>query len=152
VEDDEGTNGTSLLRGRVKPGEPGPLCHRLERLVHLELADLAVHAPYLEQGFPKATAKAKNAKANGTTSAPATPGRSPKSSKARMLGKPCADCKGFIFRPLAHVLTCHRAGGAVHKEIFTFQRVQKGKYKDGEWERLVQPVIAKWGRFVADSV
>lgn len=42
----------NLARGRVQVGEPGPWCHKLERLVHLELADLAVNAPYLDQNFP----------------------------------------------------------------------------------------------------
>ncbi|KAF8590465.1 hypothetical protein K439DRAFT_1329947 [Ramaria rubella] len=130
VEDDGDTTGTSLLRGRIKAGEKGPLCHRLERLVHLELADLAVHAPYLEPGFPEG-----GPKADASLAVSPIPGRSPKPSKVRMpLGKPCMDC------------------GAMHKEIFTFQRVRDGKYKDAEWERLVQPVIAKWGRFVAGFV
>ncbi|KAF8509565.1 hypothetical protein JB92DRAFT_3083753 [Gautieria morchelliformis] len=128
VEDDDGTNGTSLLRGKIKAGEKGPFCHRLERLVHLELADLAVHAPYLEPGFPNTNAKAV---ATGDTSAPSSPGRSSKPSKVHMPGEPC---------------------GAIHKEIFAFQRVRKGKYKDAEWERLVQPVIAKWGQFVSEFV
>lgn len=89
VEGDNGINGTSLLRGRIKEGEKGPYCHRLERLVHLELADLAVHAPYLEPGFPNASAKVE------TVSAPSTPqaGRSPKHTKVRMpSASPCVDC------------------------------------------------------------
>ena len=97
VEDDDDINGTSLLRGKIRAGEKGPFCHRLERLVHLELADLAVHSPYLESGFPNATA---NAETNGGTSAPSTPGRSPKPSKVRMPGKPCIDCKEL------HIIWC----------------------------------------------
>jgi Meiotically up-regulated gene 113 len=91
VEDDDGTNGTSLLRGRIIAGEKGPYCHRLERLVHLELADLAVHAPYLEPGFPNVNSKAEE---SGSSSTPSTPGRSPKPSKVRMpSAAPCIDCK-----------------------------------------------------------
>ncbi|KAI0329850.1 hypothetical protein GY45DRAFT_1251984 [Cubamyces sp. BRFM 1775] len=44
------TNG--MLRGRVQVDKPGPYCHRVERLVHLELADLALNAPYLHPDFP----------------------------------------------------------------------------------------------------
>ncbi|KAG1868800.1 hypothetical protein C8R48DRAFT_701426 [Suillus tomentosus] len=82
--DDDGTNG-SLLTGNIKAGEPGPLCHRVERLVHIELADLVVHTPYLDPKFPKVD--------NSDTS-PSTSG-SPK--KATM--KPCLDC-GTIHREI----------------------------------------------------
>ncbi|KAG2752066.1 hypothetical protein P692DRAFT_20830268 [Suillus brevipes Sb2] len=75
--DDDGTNG-SLLTGNIKAGQPGPLCHRVERLVHIELADLVVHTPYLDSKFPNVD--------NSDTS-PSTSG-SPK--KAAM--KPCFDC------------------------------------------------------------
>ena len=37
----------------------------------------------------------------------------------------------------------------MHKEIFSFRRPESGRYKDKEWEELVQPVIDKWGGFVA---
>jgi len=40
------------------------------------------------------------------------------------------------------------AGGAIHKEIFEFKRVERGQYKGKEWESIVQPVIEKWGAFV----
>jgi len=123
VEHDEASS-TSLLRGRVKAGEKGPLCHRLERLIHLELADLVVHAPYLDPGFP-------NPKLEQKDSLSSTPG---KAKKVRMPNAACIDC------------------GAIHREIFPFKRAKKGKYKDAEWERIVQPVIAKWGRFVAELV
>lgn len=82
--DDDGTNG-SLLKGNIKAGEPGPLCHRVERLVHIELADLVVHTPYLDSKFPKV---------DNSTSSPSFSG-SPK--KATM--KPCLDC-GAIHREI----------------------------------------------------
>lgn len=36
----------------------------------------------------------------------------------------------------------------MHKEIFSFDRVKRGHYKDKEWESIVRPVIEKWGAFV----
>ncbi|KAI0637404.1 hypothetical protein C8Q77DRAFT_1050633 [Trametes polyzona] len=47
---DAAANG--MMRGRVQVGDPGPYCHRVERLVHLELADIALNAPYLDPEFP----------------------------------------------------------------------------------------------------
>ena len=49
------TTQTSLLKGTVKSGPPGLLCHKLERLVHLELADLSINAPYLDANWPNLT-------------------------------------------------------------------------------------------------
>ncbi|EMD34427.1 hypothetical protein CERSUDRAFT_117298 [Gelatoporia subvermispora B] len=109
----EADNG-SHLRGRVLPGDPGLWCHRVERLVHLELADLALNAPYLEPEFPNVPAEGRD------STSPARPRR-----------KPCSDC------------------GAMHKEIFSFPRPESGRYKDQVWELIVQPVIDKWGGFVA---
>ncbi|KAF8515935.1 hypothetical protein JB92DRAFT_2912625 [Gautieria morchelliformis] len=126
---DDGTNSTSMLRGKSKAGEKFPFCHRLERLVLLELADLATHAPYLELGFPNVDA---NAVASGDTSEPSTPGRSHKPSKVHVPWKPCIDC------------------GTIHRELHSFQRARKGKHRNAEYERLVQPVIAKWGRLVRE--
>lgn len=90
VEDDDedpAVNG-SLMKGRVKAGDKGPLCHRLERLVHLELADLAVNTPYLEPGFLKAKKKDED------SSAGSTPSKKPPGSPAmkKLLDKPCPDC------------------------------------------------------------
>ncbi|KAG8894878.1 hypothetical protein FRB99_000938, partial [Tulasnella sp. 403] len=169
---DEGDhNGVSLMKGRVMAGRKGKNCHRLERLIHLELADLVVNTPYLSvnfvhednsQGSKKASKKkaATPKKVNKTkkgkkgkkdnddyeesteeegeeeeedseeesieVETPRTP-----QSKAKMPArKPCKDC------------------GAVHKEIFTFTRPKDGPLKGHEWEKLVQPVIWRWGRFV----
>ena len=33
---------------RFEPGKKTKYCHKLERLVHIELGDLAIHAPYLD--------------------------------------------------------------------------------------------------------
>lgn len=37
-----------MLTGMMRQGDPAKFCHRLERLIHLELADLSLNAPYLE--------------------------------------------------------------------------------------------------------
>lgn len=51
----EDETGGSLLKGNIKAGDPGPFCHRIERLVHIELTDLSLHAPYLNPGWPNKT-------------------------------------------------------------------------------------------------
>ncbi|EIW85453.1 hypothetical protein CONPUDRAFT_47377 [Coniophora puteana RWD-64-598 SS2] len=114
----------SLLRGLIKAGPAGPLCHRLERLIHLELADLVVHTPYLDPHWPNvnhddlAVSSKKNAK----------------TALYKKNHQPCLDC------------------GAVHKEIFSFKRVEEGYYENKEWELIVKPVIEKWGFFVETYV
>ncbi|KAH7927085.1 hypothetical protein BV22DRAFT_306785 [Leucogyrophana mollusca] len=122
VEDDNDPANGSLLRGRLSGGEKGPLCHRVERLVHIELADLAVHAPYLDPKFPKVELN------------PPQSGTSPKKKAAATAPapKPCPDCS------------------KTHKEIFTFRRPKKGQFEGREWDLIVKPVIEKWGKFVAD--
>jgi hypothetical protein len=40
------------MKGLVQAGPKGPWCHRVERLVHIELTDLVEHAPYLERKYP----------------------------------------------------------------------------------------------------
>ncbi|KAL7283041.1 hypothetical protein ACG7TL_002465 [Trametes sanguinea] len=59
-----------MMRGRVQVGEPGPYCHRVERLVHLELADLALNAPYLDPDFPNAKSDGGNNKGRGRARGP----------------------------------------------------------------------------------
>ncbi|KAH8991068.1 hypothetical protein EDB86DRAFT_2936514 [Lactarius hatsudake] len=100
------------MKGLVQAGPKGPWCHRLERLVHIELADLATSAPYLEAGYPNVEASKE----------------ADKGSKRDV--KKCPDCS------------------TMHKEIFTFERATKGRYKGKEWESIVKPVIEKWGGFV----
>ncbi|EGN96195.1 hypothetical protein SERLA73DRAFT_162096 [Serpula lacrymans var. lacrymans S7.3] len=128
VEDDDDNSSGSLMKGRIKAGEKGPLCHRLERLVHLELADLAAYAPYLDPKYPNCETPVKQT--NGSSASPAKS----KSPAKKVAKKPCLDC------------------GTVHREIFTFPRAENGRYKGREWELIVQPVIEKWGGFVADCV
>ncbi|KAI9456462.1 hypothetical protein F5148DRAFT_984426 [Russula earlei] len=52
------------MKGLVQPGPKGPWCHRVERLVHIELADLVEYTPYLEDGYPNVAAS-KEAKQGG---------------------------------------------------------------------------------------
>ncbi|QRV86156.1 hypothetical protein RhiJN_14174 [Ceratobasidium sp. AG-Ba] len=132
VEDNDQDNNNSvngsvsLLKGRINPGEPGKYCHRLERLIHLELSDVALNNVHLTPEF----SKSKKAKSKSTPASPP-----PSSSKsAKITKKPCPDC------------------GAVHKEIFTLERATSGKLKDREWEAVVQPIIEKWGSFVKEYV
>ncbi|CAE6459753.1 unnamed protein product [Rhizoctonia solani] len=124
---DDSSNSVSLLKGKINPGEKGKYCHRLERLIHLELSDIALNSTHLASEFNKKTS-AKKAKADTTS----TSSKAPPASK--LVKKPCPDC------------------GAVHKEIFTLERVTSGKMKGREWEDVVQPIIEKWGKFVTEFV
>ena len=42
----------SLMKGLIQAGRKGHWCHRLERLVHLELLDIAQHSHHLDPAFP----------------------------------------------------------------------------------------------------
>ncbi|CAE6418512.1 unnamed protein product [Rhizoctonia solani] len=108
---DDSANSVSLLKGRINPGEKGKYCHRLERLIHLELSDVALNSTHLTPEFNK-KASTKKPKAETDSS----PSKAPPSSK--LAKKPCPDC------------------GAVHKEIFTLERVTS----------------EKWGKFVTEYV
>ena len=44
--------------------------------------------------------------------------------------QPCVDC------------------GSTHKEIFEFRRWKQGESKGKEWDKLVKPVVERWGKFV----
>jgi Meiotically up-regulated gene 113 len=60
------------MKGLVHAGPKGPWCHRVERLVHIELADLVEHAPYLERGYPNVGAN-KEVKKGGKRDAKRCP-------------------------------------------------------------------------------
>ncbi|CAE6427510.1 unnamed protein product [Rhizoctonia solani] len=124
---DDSANSVSLLKGKINPGEKGKYCHRLERLIHLELSDVALNSMHLAPEFNKKTStkKAKADENSGSSKAPPA---------SKLVRKPCPDC------------------GAVHKEIFTLERVTSGKMKGREWECVVQPIIEKWGKFVTEYV
>jgi len=120
VVDNEDT-GPSLLRGRIEAGEKGKHCHRLERLIHLELSDLVVNKAYQRPEFLQK-------RPNSDHIPPALP-HAPRSAN-KLHREECPDC------------------GQLHKEIFTFTRVESGKLKNKEWDMIVHPVIEKWGKFV----
>jgi len=126
----------SFLPGKLQARAKGPNSHRLERLIHLELADLVTNTPYLLPGFPKVAPPASNGSGSGNGDTQTTPTKKPKVKdlNVRMSGKTCPDC------------------GSIHREIFTFANAAKGKYKGKEWDLVVQPVIAKWGKFVEQHV
>ena len=121
----------SLLKGKVVAGEKGAYCHRLERLIHLELGDLVLSQQYLDPQFPKIDTA--NLKKTGVTAK-----------------QKCAECRSPIppRKSDDEVADLRLIGGTTHKEIFTFRRVKKGKFKEKEWESIVQPTIQKWGEYV----
>jgi hypothetical protein len=75
VEPDE----VSFMKGRVIAGEQGPWCHKLERLIHLELAGLVSSCIYLDPRWPNVEVDASSSDSDTKS----------KVSDAR---KPCVDC------------------------------------------------------------
>lgn len=90
-----------------------------ERLIHIELADLASTCVYLETGWP-----------SGLETPPSTSAVSKMNGRGNGGNEPCPDC------------------GSMHKEIFEFRKWERGKLKGKEWEQIVKPVVERWGRFV----
>ncbi|KAJ7771652.1 hypothetical protein B0H16DRAFT_1514231 [Mycena metata] len=136
VDPDTGLPATSLMKGRVDAGSKGAACHRLERLIHLELADLVAEGQYLKpnwKSFKKGQPPVIDLTGDDVPSAPSTPNKKPAAASLGS-GPKCPDC------------------GKQHKEIFTFTRVKKGPYKGKEWEGIVKPVVERWGRFVEEHV
>ncbi|KAJ6608628.1 hypothetical protein B0H10DRAFT_2067458 [Mycena sp. CBHHK59/15] len=131
VDPDTGMPATSLMKGRVDAGGKGSSCHRLERLIHLELADLVAEGQYLKPNW-KSFQKGQPPTVN-ISSPPSTPSKKP-AAAALGTGPKCPDC------------------GTQHKEIFTFTRVKKAPYKSKEWEGIVKPIIERWGQFVEEHV
>ncbi|KAF8305545.1 hypothetical protein DL93DRAFT_2089479 [Clavulina sp. PMI_390] len=124
--DDDGA-GPSLLRGRVQAGDKGKFCHRLERLIHIELSDLVISEVYMTPEFLNPSKASTKASDSDDSSSSRTPAK-------KLVRKKCPDC------------------GAMHKEIFSFARIPKGRLKGHEWDRVVQPVIERWGKFVEELV
>ncbi|KAF8654147.1 hypothetical protein AX16_003676 [Volvariella volvacea WC 439] len=79
VEDGQDSSDVSLMKGRVKAGEKAAWCHRLERLIHIELTDLAANSTHLNPGWPRPRMTDDDAD---------------KRSSGTSIGnnKPCADC------------------------------------------------------------
>lgn len=126
------------MKGLVQAGPKGPWCHRVERLVHIELSDLVEHTPYLEDGYPNVSASKEVGKKGGKKDV-----------------KRCPDCMCsplilyFDARWLCELTKRELyKGDTKHQEIFSFERVVEGRYTGKEWEDIVKPVIEKWGGFV----
>jgi len=86
----------SFLPGKLQARAKGPYSHRLERLIHLELADLATNTPYLLPGFPKklaASAASGSGSGNGDTQTTPTKKPKVKDPDVKMSGKTCPDCE-----------------------------------------------------------
>ncbi|KAF7305066.1 hypothetical protein MKEN_01221600 [Mycena kentingensis (nom. inval.)] len=143
VDPDSGLPATSLMKGRVDAGHKGAACHKLERLIHLELADLVAEGQYLKAGWTcfkigdKPGTKAAPIDVDAGTGTGTGTGASPSKRPAAAAmgnGPPCPDC------------------GTQHKEIFTFTRIKKGALKGKEWEGIVKPVVERWAHFVEQHV
>lgn len=112
----------------------GKFCYRLERLIHIELADMVQYRSYLDKDFPHIALTAKNDR--------------PAPSK-----KPCVDCECLLFRAGWIANNMFGIGSKVHKEIFAFERAPKGHpFHKHEFERIVKPIVEKWSRFVEEHV
>jgi Meiotically up-regulated gene 113 len=123
------------MKGLVQAGPKGPWCHRVERLVHIELSDLVEYTPYLEDGYPNVGAR-KEVKKVGKKDV-----------------KRCPDCMCRVVllrldRQLCSHFVVTETGNTKHQEIFSFERVMEGRYEGKEWEDIVKTVIEKWGGFV----
>jgi hypothetical protein len=119
------------MKGLVQAGPKGPWCHRVERLVHIELADLVEYTPYLEDEYPNVGAN-KDVKKGGKKDV-----------------KRCPDCTcSSHILPQGCAGSQRKLGNTKHQEIFSFERVTEGRYEGKEWEDIVKPVIEKWGGFV----
>ena len=71
-----------LLKGAIKAGNPGPNVHRLETLIHLELADLVVNKQYLDAKYPDIRVPP-----------PIANGAKPKSRGSKAKREVCMHCK-----------------------------------------------------------
>ena len=103
--------GTSLMNGRVDPGEPGGAMNRAERLIHLELASLVMYAQYLKPGFPDVNKMKTSGASGGSNDSNSDEYEPTGGKKGKATGKmpalkqlqrgsePCKDCKFFHQRP-----------------------------------------------------
>lgn len=103
-DDSSGSSGaaSSLAIVDIDAGPPGPCMQIVERLVHLELADLVLHSHYLDPGFPDASKMTLNSESSGSdsggdVSAKKGGNKSTKGATAlkqlQRMSEPCIDCK-----------------------------------------------------------
>ncbi|EED79500.1 predicted protein [Postia placenta Mad-698-R] len=117
-----------IVGGGVKQGKPAAWCHRLERLIHLELADQLRYAPYLDPKYPNIEGERKLAEI-------------PKKA-------PCSDCQHHCPSLRRRLNLTVLTGGKMHREIFPLPRAPDGPFKDRELENIVIPVVDKWTQFM----
>lgn len=116
----------SLALSTIRPSTKVPYASVLERLVHLELADVA---------------------ANNHPTLGIVTGRRLGVNRQRI---PCVDCKYSIQRYLYSISSAF-SGGHIHEEIFTFRRLPE-PLRGREFELLVEPVVQRWGDYVSRFV
>lgn len=120
------------MKGRVKAGDKAPWCHRMGKrftgyflkdsiTISFRISERLIH---LELADLVATGIYLDSSWPHPAQANVRTGSDVKKPEL------CADC------------------GTLHKEIFSFKRL-KGHRKGKEWELVVQPVIERWGTFVA---
>lgn len=114
-----------MLTGMMRQGKPAKFCHRLERLIHLELADLSLNAPYLDPEEKDAVHK-----------------------MATQSRKQCIDCE-LSKSQLMHFARIYSSpkGKKLHQEIFSFRQAKSGPHQGKEYE-MVKEVVDRWGLFV----
>jgi len=127
----------NFQRGSFQPGPAGPHTHLLERLLHLHLADLVMYAQYTDPKFPATNRPDTND--SGTSS---------KSAKAKGSKVAAPSYNQLALKAVQEQRGACKDCGKVHKEIFPFIRTSRGPYEGKELEKIVIPIIKKWGEFV----
>ena len=100
----KGAAASSLALVDVNAGPPKPCMQIVERLIHLELADLVMNAQYLVPGFPNASKMKINDDSSGSDSNGDGPtkkaARKPRKSLAltqmQRMNEACTDCKSDL--------------------------------------------------------
>jgi len=128
----------NFQRGSFKPGPAGPHTHLLERLLHLHLADLVMYAQYTDSKFP-ATSGPDASDGSSTPS---------KSAKAKGSKSTASSYNQLALRTVQEQRSACKDCGKIHKEIFPFIRTSRGPFEGQELEKIVIPIIKKWGEFV----
>ena len=64
----------------------------------------------------------------------------------------CEDCRVTSSKFIQSFIPFINLGGKSHKEIFPFIRSSRGPYEGQELEKIVIPIIKKWGDFVSNYV
>lgn len=114
---------------RNKQGPADPLAKQLERLVLIEMEDLATNAPYLHPNFPDID-------------------YSDVQPQSKPASEACSKCKLYSIPSRVESAEAHEILGTTeHREIFSFRRFEGDLYGK-EWDSIIEPVIRKWGLFL----